>query len=267
MSGRAVFNVATGPHYLRGQSRLLAALQQHGSGAQVLAWANELPPGSPPHSQNPYAFKAYALQHALTNRARPTTLLWADASILPIRSLEPLWERIERDGYWISNNGWTNSQWTCDAAYPMLFAKDDLGQIGPPTLTALRKLNATIPHVVATSLGISLEHKLGREFLSEYVSLADSGAFRGPWWNSNASNKQYAANRGAEPCGPPECFGHRHDQTAASVIAWRLGMKLSDPPDVFAYSKRRPDGTLHIEDQDERTIILADGAFDSGLHA
>lgn len=259
MSGRAVFNVATGPHYLRGQSRLMAWLEKFACGAQVIGWRDSLPPGSPSHQQNPYAFKAYALQHAMTNRARPTTLLWADASILPIRSLQPLWERIERDGYWISNNGWTNDQWTCDAAYPMLFPE-------AISLADAYRLNGQIPHVVATTFGISLDHPKGREFLAEYVRLADSGAFRGPWWNSNASNKQYAANHGAEPCGPPECFGHRHDQTAASVIVWRLGMKLSDPPDVFAYSKRRPDGTLHLEDQDERTILLADGAFQSGVY-
>ncbi len=280
MSGRAVFNVATGSHYCLGQQRLLAALQQHGCGAQVLAWTNVMPPDSPSHQQNPYAFKAYALQHALTNRARPTTLLWADASILPIRSMEPLWERIERDGYWISNNGWTNDQWMCDAAYPHLFPTpidDEPGAeewttkyaempMHERNLLVARRFNRKIQHVVATTFGISLDHPIGREFLSEYVRLADAGAFRGPWWNSNASRKDYASNFGAEPCGPPECFGHRHDQTAASVIAWRLGMKLTDAPEIFCYSKRRPDGTLHLEDQDERTILLADGAFQSGVY-
>lgn len=270
MSVRAVFNVATG-RYVAGQRRLKAALMRHGQfGEHFIAWTNEVPPGSPSHQQNPYAFKAYALQHALTSRLRPTTLLWADASILPIRSLASLWERIETDGYWISNNGWTNDQWTADAAYPMLFPGISImnpeKEIRRATLDDLREINHNVPHVVATAFGISLDHAIGRQFLAEYLRLAEAGAFRGPWWNSNASRKDYASNFGAEPCGPPECFGHRHDQTAASVIAWRLGMKLTDAPDVFAYSKRRPDGTLHVEDQDERTILLADGSLDSGLH-
>ena len=55
-------------------------------------------------------------------------------------------------------------------------------------------------------------------------------------------------------------LGHRHDQTAASVIAWRLRMKLTDPPIPFAYARTRDDGTVHIEDQDERTILMADGS-------
>lgn len=246
MSKRAVFNVATG-RYVLGQKRLEAGIQQFGCGAKFIAWADDVPPGSPSHQKNPYAFKAYALQHALTRHSRPTTLLWADASILPIRSLEPLWERIERDGYWISNNGWANSQWTCDAAYPMLFP--EARESGD--WSSCREVNLKIPHVVATTFGISLDHKIGREFLAEYVRLAEAGAFRGPWWNSNGARKDYAAHAGAEPCGPPECLGHRHDQTCASVIAWRLGMKLTNAPEVFAYRGG----------ETEQTILVADGGY------
>jgi len=48
--------------------------------------------------------------------------------------------------------------------------------------------------------------------------------------------------------------GHRHDQTAASVIAWRLGFELTNPPNIFAYGRA---GEAH----DERTILLADGSY------
>ena len=48
---------------------------------------------------------------------RSTTLLWCDACIVPVRPLEPLWEKIERDGYWFCANGWSNYEWTAALAY------------------------------------------------------------------------------------------------------------------------------------------------------
>jgi hypothetical protein len=213
----------------------------------------------PTHQQIPYAFKACALKEAVS--AGADLLLWCDASILPIRSLEPLWERIERDGYWFSKNGWNNREWCADSAYPDLF---------PDTpISVARQINERIPHVVATAFGLNMKADNGREFLDEYYRLAsETRAFCGPWINtahpSATPMRQERWRYGA--CGPADVRGHRHDQTAASVIAWRLGMQLTDPPGIFAYSKRRPDGTLHLEDQDERTILLADGAMETGLY-
>ena len=56
------------------------------------------------------------------------------------------------------------------------------------------------------------------------------------------------------PCGIPgplDVLGHRHDQTALSVIAWRLGCVLDAPPDTFAYKGG----------ENEKTILIADGAY------
>jgi hypothetical protein len=268
---RAVFNVATGP-YVRGQKRLAEALKKFGGfGEHFISWADQLPPNSPPHTArsrnekhphvsgsyvppdiwyeaNPYAFKAYALQSAYTHRARPTTLLWCDASIVPIAPLEPLWERIERDGYWFSDNGWSNAQWTADSAYPALFPACFMPGCSECWDEA-RAANAKIKHVVATAFGISLDHDKGRDFLAQYIRMADAGAFKGPWWNSN--RMENVGKAGAAPCGPPTTLGHRHDQTAASVIAWRLEMKLTAPPDVFAYRGG----------EKENTILVADGGY------
>src|ERR1700675_1035100 len=97
---RAVCCVATTAHYQKGMARLIYAADEWTS---VDAFWKKEPEGCPPHAEVPYAFKAYALKSAAEYS---DLLLWADASILPIRSLEPLWERIERDGFWIARNGW-----------------------------------------------------------------------------------------------------------------------------------------------------------------
>jgi hypothetical protein len=170
-----------------------------------------------------------------------TTLLWCDASILPIKPLTPLWNRIESDGYWISRNGWTNYEWTADSAYPELFPTIFDGRLTEElALQRAREVNKQIPHVVATTFGVSMEHEVGREFLQEYLKLANGSAFNGPWTNSVTTR-----------CGSQEVLGHRHDQTAASVIAWRLGCALTNPPEYFAYSGGQID----------KTILLADGAY------
>ncbi len=257
---RAVVCVATTREYQKGMARLLECGKL--ANAHTTMWKS-LPAHCPMHSNVPYAFKGYALQEAAQHW---DLLLWCDASILPIRSLEPLWERIERDGYWFSKNGWNNYEWTAALAYPDLFPSRLL--VPPLSIGHAVALNKSIPHVVATSFGLNVKHPIGKAFLEDYYRLASgTKAFCGPWINTahpSATPMRQERWRYGH-CGPADVRGHRHDQTAASVIAWRLGMQLTDPPGIFAYSKRRIDGTLHLEDQDERTILLADGAMETGL--
>jgi hypothetical protein len=254
MNRRAVVNVSTG-HYVKGAERLYSNLMASKE-ATPYFYKNRLPEGSPTHQDVPYAFKAYALKEA--EKAGYTTLLWTDACILPIKPLGPLFERIERDGYWISNNGWTNYEWTADSAYPELFDPHLFHPWAehPMALENSRNINRTIPHVVATTFGISLAHPLGKAFLDEYYRLAsETKAFCGPWINANYQAKpgdmRPLMGERCQPCGPADVRGHRHDQTAASVIAWRLGFRLTNAPDIFAYRGGETD----------KTSLVADGAY------
>lgn len=220
-----------------------------------MAWNHE-PTGSPSHSAVPYAFKAFALQAAVDAGAE--LILWADAAIMPIRSLEPLWEKIEHEGAWIHNGGWKNGQWCADSWYAGCFP--DI------PLESARFLNRDIPHVVATAFGLNVRSELGASILKEYYRLAsETRAFCGPWWNSNGEREDYRKNHGAAPCGPPSTLGHRHDQSCLSIIAHRLGVRLTEGREIFDYSRRRPGGTLWLADQDERTILLADGKMEDGV--
>lgn len=239
---RCVVNVAIGGRnqqkYVNGQERLRNQL----AGETLRFYTNGYPIGSPTHQEIPFAFKAYALKEAAMQY---TTLLWCDSCIvLGPRPLEELWEKIERNGYWISRNGWTNYEWTADSAYHELFP-ESVGE-------AARELNRGISHVIATAFGIDTRRERGQSFLGWYFNLARTKAFCGPISNSNFPGAQYSGNPAkCSPCGPPDVRGHRHDQTAASVIAWRLGMKLSDTPEWFAYRGQ----------ETEKTCLIADGAY------
>ena len=233
MAIRSVINVATTPHYMRGQERLYKSIHENspGVGFDVRKYSQEPTMSCPPHATVPYAFKAYALE--IARRDGMETLLWCDSSIVCLRDLTPLFERIERDGYWIANNGWTNAQWTADSAYAALFP-EHVYPNGDVCWEDARGYNRAIPHVVATAFGLSMRHETGRAILAEYFRLAsETKAFCGPWKNTPET-----------PCGSPECLGHRHDQTALSVIAWRMGCKLTSCPEIFSYWEGRNESTI-----------------------
>lgn len=248
---RVVVNVAIGQRqgqkYVNGQTRL----HQQMIGEHQRFYTNGLPFSCPTHQDVPYAFKAYAMKEA-ANFGQ--TLLWCDCSIvLGARPLNDLWETIEMEGYWFcANYGFTNYEWTAESAYRDMFPELPWGGTAPEVLAQAKEQNRKVPHVIATAFGISLVHPVGRAFLKEYFRLAQTGAFRGPTTNSNFPGARYSGNMAmCAPCGPMDVRGHRHDQTAASVIAWRLGMKLDDPPEWFAYRGGETD----------RTCLVADGRF------
>lgn len=202
---RCIVNVATG-YYVRGQRRLLDSFPGF-----KRAWADKVPEGCPPHEEVPYAFKAFALEQVSHNY---DVLLWADASIVPGPApLELLWDRIEEKGYWFSKNGYKNSEWTAHSALQYLDVTEEE--------------NDHIEHVVATAFGLDLRQPIGRKFLDEYLRLAKTQAFCGPW----------RGGIGVQ---------HRHDQTAASVIAWKLGMELTNPPEWFAYDGHQVESTVLV---------------------
>lgn len=209
---RVIVNVATG-RYVRGQARLINSFPGF-----KRTWTDRVPDGCPSHEEVPYAFKAFALKQ-VADSGDYDLLLWADASIIPGPApLEKLWERLEKVGHWVSKNGYRNSEWTARSALQYLGVTEEE--------------NHNIEHVVATTFGLNLQHPIGRTFLDEYYRLANTEAFCGPW----------RGGIGVQ---------HRHDQTAASVIAHKLGMELTNPPEWFAYKG----GEM------EKTVLVAAGAY------
>jgi hypothetical protein len=263
MTRRVVVSVAT-DHYVKGQNRMAAILDA--MDVDRLFFRGTLPEGCPPHSEVQYAFKAHALAQAADLGFE--TLIWADACIYPLKSLDALFEKIESEGAWISENGYTNAEWTADSAYPDLFREEYIRhQLSGPRdvnrdaefVEKMRPVNRLIPHVVATAFGLSVNHRVGNAILVEYERLAkETKAFCGPWTNANYQEKPLdirpLMGERCQPCGPTEVRGHRHDQTALSVLAHKNGVKLTQPPEWFSYGRAD-------EAHDPRTVLLADGAY------
>ena len=148
----------------------------------------------------------------------------------------------------VGTEGYTNYEWTADSAYADLFP--EFGAADHYGWEHARGLNRNIEHVIATAFGLNMRNPTGRAFFDEYFRLASTTrAFCGPYNNGMETSSVPVSARAV--CGPSDVRGHRHDQTAASVIAWRLGMELTQPPAWITYRGH----------EDESTILCVDGNY------
>ncbi len=211
---RAITNVSVGDWYPRGQDRLALSARDVGFGGDLLMYRNEYPPGCPTHQQEPYAFKhaAFDVSAARGNGAT----LWADSSVWFIKPLDVLFAEIEQNGYWVMTQGWQVGTWCTDEALPKLGIE--------------REASFEMVMVTACMYGLDVTSDVGREILAWMRARCTDGSFRGPW-------KREAGFVSEDK----RVLGHRHDQTALSVIVHKLGLKVDWCPGYLRYDY---DGTL-----------------------
>ncbi len=207
-----VVNFAKGSWYPKGQKRIKDSFLRNGYQGDFLFYTNEQQLNCPTHQQIPYAFKAYALKKTFDKGY--DVVLWVDASITLLQSFSKVLDHIVKYDYMLLLNGWSSGEWCSDAALK--------------TLGITREESFTYPHIMACVMGFNTHDETNIKFLDEYLARAKDGiTFRGDWKN----DKQQVSK-------DKRVLGHRHDQTAASIIAWRLGMRhfaeylLSYNPDL-----------------------------------
>lgn len=215
MNETAVVNFAKGGWYAQGQQRLWRSLDAHIGDADLRFYTDESQiENCAPHSATPYAFKPCAVMAAF--KAGYRYVLWMDASLIVERSMLPIQQRLWADGYVFPLNGWTTGHWSTDACleYFKLTRDEAFG----------------IEHMMACFMAWDFSRPDCREFLRMWHAAAlDGVSFRGAWTNKNR-----------EVSSHPEVLGHRHDQTAASLIAHQLGMVMKPLPELKYYDDPRP---------------------------
>jgi hypothetical protein len=181
-----IINVGIGHWYPKGSERLHRSLIYHGYHGDILIWKDTLPEGSPTHEENPYAMKIYAFQYAIDQGY--TNILWLDSSVWCIRYPRIHIEAMGREGYYLFSSGdFSCAQWTNDNC---------LDYFG-----ITREEGKDIPMLASGVLGLNMDTEIAREFFAQWKNAMLAGAFKGSWQD------------------------HRHDQSAASIIAHRLGMR------------------------------------------
>jgi len=218
-------NVAFREHYHELQKRLRLSLLNEGYRGKMFFF-DTIPPGCPPHKGGiPYAFKLHAMKQA-HEKFHPRVLIWVDAPLFAIRPVQPLIDRIVDEGYFLTSEETEVGPWCADSA------------LRPLGIT--RELSFLIPMLKAGLVGLDMENETSREFFSEWYRHATREVtFLGPWNNRDGFASEDSRVK-----------GHRHDQTAGSVIAWKLGMKLTNPPDIFSYCPKNAD---------KRTVFVCRG--------
>lgn len=206
---RAVVNYASGAWYPKGQKRLRESMAIAGGGAEFIGFTDHKNFGSPSHQEVPYAFKTYALKYCLDKGY--DEVIYADASIWAVKSWKPIWDMIDKQGYFFEEAGHYVGVWTKDSL---------LERMGLTRDEAMR-----IPMFSAGFTGLNFRNDKAVEFLNRWHSYAQDGdSFIGAW-----------DNKDGRMSGDPRCRGHRHDMSVASILAWKMGMKLSPCGTYMAY--------------------------------
>lgn len=188
-------------YYRQGVERMKESLKAVGFDGDILAFESvddfkQSAQGHlcPPHSIVPYAFKSWALMEA-RNRGYDL-ILWMDAPVIAVKSLDSIFEHIEKEGYvFFDNIGFSIADYTSDiclAHYGMSRRK-----------AANRKM------IMSCCFGLNLKDREAMDFLYalHFPSILNWPVLKGDW---NNDNLQVSTD--------PECKGHRHDQSIASII-------------------------------------------------
>lgn len=204
-------------------------LDRFGYAGEYLSWGERYPDGAPTHAEVPMGYKPYCVDEARRRGFRQ--VIWMDASIRLKRPLDYLFEMIDAKGYVFYSEEHSIGQ----------FCKDE----ALATLQISRDEAFRLPSVWSCVLGLDLSTEPANRFLDEWKRLAsDRVTFPGPKWSGLHGYPRTASS-------DPRVLGHRHDQTAASVLAHRFGMSDFLPKAAFdenfyndRYSVRRYDDPI-----------------------
>lgn len=221
-----IVSCGIGPHYQEG----LYSTRLHCEVNVPEAWRlfyRELPLGCPPHSEQMYAFKIWAMQRAIDAGFR--YILWMDATFQPIASIEPLWESIKQDGWYAPPQA---SHKLGEWASGFLLYEMDLPR-GEAWM---------VPLVYSGLVGLDMGSENGKEIWRQWVQSQVSGCWNGAHYHeAGASLRPFGQKTKGHVSGDPGVSGHRHDEAALSAILH--GMELV-PEDRGFLTLESPDGFI-----------------------
>ena len=220
----AVVNFANeAGNYMKAQRRLKESLKKVGLDFTPYFFnnENEIHPDCPTHKEVPYAFKPYAIKRAIDDGF--DIVIWADSAVFAVSQVTEFVKHIQTKGYiFFDNIGYSIGDYTSDKCL-------DIYGIN-------RNESMNMKMIMACLMGLNTHSKEAMEFFSGYYEAAKNGSFIGSWSN----------NKG-EVSRDERCKGHRHDQSAASLIINRLDLEITTGQDTyFAYTSHK--GHIPIAD-------------------
>lgn len=202
-------------NYLAGQDRLsLALVKRSIKNVHVHFHRGFYPVDCPTHLESPYAFKWYMMREAFVEYGADQ-VMWLDASVVPLKSMKPLWDKITEKGILLFNNpGCMEATFT---------SKDCLEKIGCPLEEA-----KSITQVCGGVVGIDSHNETAMGVLNKMISYSLDGV-------------SFQGGDGTGAC--PEFVGHRHDQSCLSYLAFHFNLPR-EPFKWVAYSNSVTEDTI-----------------------
>lgn len=225
-SDRIIVSCGIGTHYADDFAATVRNCNLYCSDVWRLYYS-DYPDGCPIQKDRQYAFKIYAIDAAIKAGFRYVT--WIDSSLAPIAKIDPLWDVIMRDGWYVppqfngitSGKSWrrwesdtqaTLAEWCSDSALKVFgISRSDA---------------KTIPLVMTGLLGLDMANPLGRRIWQSHRALYDAGVFDGPHNNwSGMSIRSVDRKLSGHVSYDSSVLGHRHDETSMSFILHSLGLR------------------------------------------
>jgi len=179
---------------------------------RITAWVNTLPPGAVTViGADGFDYTAYCAKPFAMAAAAKTAdiVILLDAAFYPIRDIQPLVDHIATRGYYFCDNGARVGNWASDACLlEMLLLRDDAMKI---------------TEISSYCVGLDMRVPTCRTLLEEWMFAAKSPHIF-PGSHTNTSPTTPGVRNAGWISADERCKGHRHDQTALSIIAHRLKM-------------------------------------------
>lgn len=192
-----------GGWYPRGTDRLVKSLNFHGWGGDVKTWKNKWPNDNYDKSC-PYTVKAAAIEETL--KENYDHILWLDCSVWAIKDPMIVFDVIHTEGYYFWMSGFNCAQTCSDKCLEYFGVSRDEAE--------------GITEVSSSMFGLNLKTDVGRQFVEMFIQAAKDGAFHGSREHDGQSSD-------------PRFLFHRQDQSVASLIAHKLGFKIT-PPNIYS---------------------------------
>lgn len=203
---------AIGGWYPVGLDRLERSLIYNGYAGDFLFYKNVLPPNSPSHEENPYAFKIFGFREAIKRGYK--IMIHIDASFWAIKNPMPIFDIINEHGIFAFKSGYNCAQ----------TAPDNLLNAAGITRDEAEKL----PEIATGITGINIENPDGKSVFNTWAEYCDLGLFK--------NNRLHDLNDSADPR-----FLHgRQDQSSFSIAVHKNNVKFDYQDYVSYYDVNNP---------------------------
>ena len=195
-TNKCIVSLATkNSRYVDGLARLSNSLRDNAGDVDFLGFIHETSVGSPLHVQHPYAFKMFTIEKAID--AGYTQILWLDVSAYAVAPVQPIFDIIEKQGYWFEGAGCWLGDWCNDETLAFYGYERDTAKI--------------LPMCQSGFMGFNLKNSIGYTLWEDFKIGYYNDLFKGSWAD------------------------HRHDQSVISAVLNMNGINFSHQPEYVQY--------------------------------